>query len=92
MVRRLAEEKPSWGYRRLVGALHHLGASLSKNTVARILEDGGLRPAPKRTRSWRRFLEQQGASMVAADFFTVELTRGWGIQRVHVLVMMHLAS
>ncbi|MBO1323466.1 integrase core domain-containing protein [Acanthopleuribacter pedis] len=37
-------------------------------------------------------MEQQWTSMVAADFFTVELTRGWGIQQVHVLVMMHLAT
>nr|WP_279382513.1 integrase core domain-containing protein [Acanthopleuribacter pedis] len=92
LVRRLAEDNPSWGYRRIVGALKHLGVTLSKNTVARILEDAGLPPAPKRTRSWRCFLEQQWSSMVAADFFTVELTRGWGIQRVHVLVMMHLAT
>ncbi|CAM2006629.1 Transposase [Acanthopleuribacter pedis] len=92
MVRRLAEENPSWGYRRIVGALKQVGVSLSKNTVARILEDGGLNPAPKRARSWHHFLEQQWSSMVAADFFTVELTRGWGIQRVHVLVMLHLAT
>ncbi|CAM2006625.1 integrase core domain-containing protein [Acanthopleuribacter pedis] len=92
LVRCLAEENPTWGYRRIVGALKHLGVSLSKNTVARILEDRGLNPAPKRARSWRQFLEQQWSSMVSADFFTVELTRGWGIQRVHVLVMMHLAT
>ncbi|CAM2008629.1 helix-turn-helix domain-containing protein [Acanthopleuribacter pedis] len=78
LVGRLAEDNPSWGYRRIVGALKHLGVTLSKNTVARILEDAGLSPAPKRTRSWRCFLEQQWSSMVAADFFTVELTRGWG--------------
>ncbi|CAM2005795.1 integrase core domain-containing protein [Acanthopleuribacter pedis] len=92
LVRRLAEENPSWGYRRIVGVLKQVGVSLSKNTVARILEDGGLNPAPKRARSWRDFLEQHWSSMIAADFFTVELTRGWGIQRVHVLVMMHLAT
>ncbi|CAM2009405.1 integrase core domain-containing protein [Acanthopleuribacter pedis] len=51
-----------------------------------------MNPAPKRARSWRHFLEQQWSRMIAEDFFTVELTRGWGIQRVHVLVMMHLAS
>ncbi|CAM2009399.1 helix-turn-helix domain-containing protein [Acanthopleuribacter pedis] len=47
LVRRLAEENPSWGYRRIVGARNHLGVSLSKNTVARILADGGLSPVPK---------------------------------------------
>ncbi|MBO1323460.1 integrase core domain-containing protein [Acanthopleuribacter pedis] len=92
LVRRLAEDNPSWGYRRIVGALKHLGVTLTKNTVARILEDAGLPPAPKRTRSWRCFLEQQWSSMVAADFFTVELTRGWGIQRVHELVRMQLVT
>ncbi|CAM2005116.1 integrase core domain-containing protein [Acanthopleuribacter pedis] len=37
-------------------------------------------------------LQQQWSSMVAADLFTVKLTQGWGVQPVHVLVMMHLAS
>ena len=50
LVRRLAEENPSWGYRGIVGALNHLGITLSKNSVARILEDAGLSPAPKRSR------------------------------------------
>jgi putative transposase len=40
----------------------------------------GLSPAPRRSGpSWRKFLRQQAASVLACDFFTVETItlRGW---------------
>lgn len=35
---RLAEENRDWGYRRLQGALSHLGHKLARSTIASILE------------------------------------------------------
>ncbi len=54
----LARETPTWGYTRLRGALDHLGYQLGRNTIARVLAEHGIEPAPSRgTRmSWSTFL------------------------------------
>ncbi len=92
LVVRMAGENPGWGLRRIVGELKKVGIIVSKNTVARILADHGVEPAPKRGRTWAMFLSQQWQSMAAADFFTVEILQGWGVRRVHVLLIMRLAT
>jgi len=73
LVLRLARENPRWGYPRVAGELLKLGLGVSPSTVRRLLLAAGLRPAPRRPGpSWRDFLRQQAASMLACDFFTVE--------------------
>ena len=53
-----------------------------------ILIRHGLPPAPERDRlSWRRFLRQQAASMLACDFLTVETVL---LTRVYVLFFVSL--
>jgi putative transposase len=55
------------------GELLKLGVRVSPSTVRRLLLAAGLTPPPRRSGpSWREFLRQQAASMVACDFFTVE--------------------
>ena len=50
--------------------------------VAKILRSQGLRPAPRRSQtSWREFVRQHAAQMLATDLFTVETA--W-LQRLHV--------
>jgi putative transposase len=72
-VLRLARENPRWGYQRICGELAKLGVQVSPTSVRRLLARARLRPAPRRSGpSWREFLQQQAASIVAADFFTVE--------------------
>src|SRR3982750_316308 len=44
LVVRLAEENRNWGYRRLQGALSHLGHQIARSTIASILARHG-RPA-----------------------------------------------
>ncbi len=92
LVVRFAGENPGWGLRRVVGELKKVGIRVSKSTVARILSDFGIEPSPKRCRTWRNFLDQQWRSMAAADFFTVEVLQGWGVKRVHVLLILRLAT
>jgi putative transposase len=86
LVVRFARENPRWGYPRIAGELLKLGTRVSPSTVRRLL----LTPAPRRSGpSWRAFLRQQAASMIACDFFTVETI---SLRRFYVLFFIELES
>jgi putative transposase len=90
LVLRLARENPRWGYPRIAGELLKLGVRVSPSTVRRLLLAAGLMPAPRRAGpSWRQFLRQQAASMLACDFFTVETI---SLRRFYVLFFIELGS
>jgi putative transposase len=90
LVLRFASENPRWGHRRIAGELLKLGLRVSPSTVRRLLLAAGLEPAPRRSGpSWREFLRQQAASMLACDFFTVETI---SLRRFYVLFFIELAS
>jgi putative transposase len=85
-----ARENPRWGYARIAGELLKLGLRISPSTVRRILLANGSGPAPRRSGpSWRQFLRQQAASMLACDFFTVETI---SLRRFYVLFFIELES
>ena len=87
---RLARENTSWGYVRIVGELRKLGINVSATLVRSVLADAGIPPAPQRDRqSWRSFLRQQGASMLACDFLTVDTV--W-LRRLYVIVFLSIGS
>jgi transposase InsO family protein len=89
-VLRFARENPGWGYPRIAGELRKLGLRLSPSTVRRLLLGNGLSPAPRRAGpSWRQFLRQQAATMLACDFFTVETL---SLRRFYVLFFIELES
>jgi hypothetical protein len=94
LVVRLAEENRTWGYRRLQGALSHLGHELARSTIAAILARHGLEPAPERSRktTWKEFLARHWEWIVAADFFTVEVWTRKGLQRFVVLFFLDLST
>jgi transposase InsO family protein len=75
LVIRMARENPSWGYGRIQGALANLGHRVARTTVANIIREHGIDPAPRRRRgmSWTTFLKAHRHSISAADFFTVEV-------------------
>src|SRR6266542_4391428 len=90
LVLRLARENPRWGYPRIAGELLKLGVRVSPSTVRRLLLTAGLTPAPRRSRpSWREFLRQQAASVLACDFFTVETI---SLRRYYLLFFIELES
>jgi putative transposase len=63
---------------------------VSPSTVRRLLLTAGLTPAPRRSGpSWREFLRQQAASVLACDFFTVETLT---LRRYYVLFFIELGS
>jgi putative transposase len=87
---RLARENTSWGYVRIVGELRKLGIDVSATLVRSVLADAGIPPAPQRNRlTWRSFLRQQGDSIVACDFLTVDTV--W-LRRLYVLVFLSIGS
>ena len=89
MVRRATENRDG-GYRRIQGALAHLGHEVARGTIANLLKEHGLEPAPERERktTWKEFLCRHREVMVAADFFTLEAWTRQGLTRLLVLFFM----
>lgn len=48
LILRLGRENPRWGYLRIRGELLKLGIDVSATTIATVLREGGLGPAPRR--------------------------------------------
>ena len=53
LVLRMALENPSWGYTRIQGALANLGHEVGRGTIANILKENGIEPAPERGKHTR---------------------------------------
>jgi transposase InsO family protein len=88
LIVRLANENPRWGYQRIKGELLHLGVRVSATAIRSTLRRYGLDPAPRRaTTTWRAFLRQQAAGIVACDFLTVDSI--W-LRRLYVLFFIEL--
>ena len=94
LVVRMATENRAWGYRRIQGALANLGHEVARGTIANILKEHGLEPAPERERktTWKEFLARQRDVIVAADFFTIEAWTRNGLTRFLVLFLIDLSS
>jgi transposase InsO family protein len=89
-VVRLARENPGWGYRRIQGELVGLGLKLAASTVWEILKGAGIEPAPRRLeQSWADFLRRQAASILEADFLTVD---SLFLKRFYVLFFIELET
>jgi putative transposase len=88
LIVRLAAENPRWGYQRIQGELLRLGVRVSATAIRTTLRRHRLDPAPRRASStWRAFLRQQAAGIVACDFFTVDTV--W-LRRLYVLLFIEL--
>jgi transposase InsO family protein len=94
LVVRMAVENRDWGYRRIQGALSNVGHAVARGTIANILKNKGMEPAPERNRktTWKEFLSRHWELIVAADFFTVEVWTRRGLQRFLVLFFIELSS
>ncbi len=94
LVVRMATDNRDWGYRRIQGALTNLGHEVARGTIANILKEHGLEPAPERNRktTWKEFLLRHREVLVAADFFTIEAWTRRGLTRFVVLFLIDLSS
>jgi hypothetical protein len=74
-VLRMAHENASWGYKRIEGALHNLGYAICSSTVANILRQYGVEPAPSRQRtiSWAAFLKAHWDAFHGLDLDGISL-------------------
>jgi putative transposase len=90
LVLRLAKENPRWGYLRIQGELKKVGVSISATAICSLLRRHGLLPAPRRDGpSWKEFLSEQAAGIVACDFFCVETVR---LKTLYVLFFIELST
>jgi len=94
LVVRLAQEKCTWGYDRIVGALANLGYTVSDQTVGNILKRHGIPLASERktTTTWHEFICTHMDVLVATDFFTTEVWTWCGLVTYYVLFFLHLES
>ena len=92
LVVRMAKENPTSGYTRLRGALSHLGHTVGRSTIARILAARGIEPSPARPEAWSTFLAAHWGAICAADFFTVEVVTLAGLVRYHVFFVIDLKT
>jgi len=87
LIVRLARENPRWGYQRVQGELLRLGLHVSATAIRTTLHRHGLDPTPRQTTTWRAFLRQQAAGIIACDFFAVDTV--W-LRRLYVLFFIEL--
>ena len=93
LVVRMATENRQWGYTRIQGALANLGHDVGRGTVANILRQHGIEPAPERQKrtTWNEFLKAQWDVLGAADFFG-EMWTATSLTRHLVRSIMNLAT
>jgi transposase InsO family protein len=91
---RMARENPGWGYTRIQGALWNIGHRVGRTTIADILKEHGIDPAPERGKrtTWARFLKAHWDVLAAADFFTVEVWGLRGLVTFYVFFVIELES
>ncbi len=94
LILRMAKDNSGWGYTRIVGAMKKLGHDVGRMTVARVLAEHGIDPAPERSKGmpWSEFLRVHWDALAATDFFTVEVLTLFGLTRYHVLFVIELKT
>lgn len=94
LVLRMALENPSWGYTRIRGALANLGHKVGRSTIANILREHGIEPAPERDRHtrWSTFLKAHWECLKATDFLSVEVHTLRGLITHYILFFIDIPS
>jgi putative transposase len=94
LILQVALENPSWGYTRIRGALANLGHQVGRGTIANILRDSGIEPAPERDAHprWSTVLQAHWECLAATDFLIVEVCTTRGLVTQYVLFFIDIAS
>ena len=94
LIVELASNDSNWGYTSIRDRLRNLGHRVSRSTVASVLKEHGIEPAPTRGRriSWATFMKAHWPTLAAIDFTTVEVWTKGGLVTHYVLFVMELAT
>jgi transposase InsO family protein len=92
LIVRMARENAGWGYCRIQGQLKALGHRVASSTIAGVLKDNGIKPAPPRPTSWRTFLKARWGEIAGMDFFTTEIWTPLGLRTYYVLLVIDLKT
>jgi putative transposase len=94
LVLELSLDNPGWGYTRIRDALRGLKIEIGRTTVANMLAEAGIEPAPERNRkrTWKQFLKIHWETLFACDFFSVEVLGVFGTVRHMVFFVLEVKS
>ena len=95
LVVKMALENLNWGYTKIRDALRTgLKIEIGRTTVADILAEEGIEPAPEREkkRTWKQFLKMHWDTLYACDFFSVEALAPFGMVRYMVFFVIEVKS
>jgi putative transposase len=94
LVLDVARDIPGWGYTKIRDALRGLKVEIGRTTVASILAEAGIDPAPERNRNrtWKHFLRSHWQTLYACDFFSVEVLGVFGMVRYMVFFVIEVKS
>jgi len=86
LILRMAQDNPAWGYTRIRGALANLGHQAGRGTIANILREHGIEPAPERDRNtrWSTFLKAHWECLTATDFLSVDVYTIMGLVTYYI--------
>jgi putative transposase len=90
LIVRMANENSTWGYCRIQGELKGVGHRVASTTIANVLKENGIKPAPDRLTPWRAFLRTHWEQIAATDFFSVEVWTPVGLRTYYVLFVIEL--
>ena len=85
-------KETGWGYRRILGELKKLRIhNISRSTIARILQEHGFEPGPKRGEgTWHEFVQRHIKTLWATDFFTTKVWTLGGPVMYYTLFFIHV--
>jgi hypothetical protein len=89
LIRRMANENPTWGAPRIHGELLKLGFNVCERSVSRYLAKIRTKPPGKKIKKWMTFLANQGKGITAMDFFVVPTLF---FKRLYVFFVIHHAG